>query len=496
MAGLLVASGCAPVGPDFVRPDVPLQPEWLSAELEEFDTGEPELVDWWRQFEDPVLDQLIGLAFARNNSLRIAGLRVLEAQARLNVAVGNQYPQVQVLAGDVTSVGTSSNGADGESTERSFRQANLAANISWEIDFWGRFRRGVEAADASFLASVADYDDAMVLVTAGVAETYVIIRTLEEQVRLARTSYDTQKRSYEIAELLYRNGENSELDALQAETLLLGTEAVIPGLEIGLRQAKNALATLLGMAPGEVDALIGTRSSLPDVPDTIAAGSVPAELLRQRPDVRRAELNAFAQNAVVGIATTNLYPSFSLNGSLGLGSTDVDDSRLGDFLNGDSTTWVAGASFVWPFFNYGRIRNNIRVEDARLQQALIAYRETVLEASREVEDAMAAFAGSRRQAATLRQGVVAAQRSADLSLLRYQEGFADYQRVLNAQQSLFSQQQRYATAQGDILISLVDIYRSLGGGVPATRRFVDPETRDQMQERTNWGDLFEITPER
>ena len=492
---LVTASACAPVGPDFVRPDVPVQPEWLDAELAEFETSEPELVEWWRQLNDPVLDQLIALAYERNNSLKIAGLRVIEAQAALNIAIGNQYPQVQVLTGDATAVGQSKNRADGDTSESSFRQANLAGTVSWEIDFWGRFRRAVEAADANFLANVADYDDVMVLVTAGVADTYTIIRTFEEQLRLARDSFAIQQRSYEIAEVLYRNGVNSELDALQAKTLLLGTEATIPALEIGLRQAKNALSVLLGMAPGEVDALITSSSGLPAVPESVAVG-LPAEQLRQRPDVRRAELSALAQNALVGVATANLYPSFSLNGNLGLGTTDAGSSGLGDLINGDSTSYAIGASFVWPFFNYGRIRNNIRVEDARLQQALVAYRETVLQAAREVEDAMTALSGTRDQADILKEGVDTAQRSADLSLLRYQEGFADYQRVLNAQQSLFSQQQRYATSRGDVLRSLIALYRSLGGGINQERPFVDPAMRDEMQERTHWGDVIETTPER
>ena len=313
-AALIAAGGCAPVGPDFVRPDVPVQPEWLQSELEEFDTSAPELAEWWEQLNDPVLDQLIELAYERNNSLKIAGLRVIEAQAALNIAVGSQYPQVQVLAGDATAVGTSKNGANGRNTETSFRQANLAGNLSWELDFWGRFRRGVEAADASLLASVADYDDLMVILTASVADAYTIIRTFEEQLRLAQSSLDIQQRSYEIAEVLYRNGVNSELDALQAKTLLLGTEATIPGLRIGLQQAKNGLSVLLGMSPGEVDSMFATMRSLPDVPASFAVG-VPADTLRQRPDVRRAELSALAQNALVGVATANLYPSFSLNGS-------------------------------------------------------------------------------------------------------------------------------------------------------------------------------------
>ncbi len=492
-AGL--AGGCAPVGPDFVRPDVELQPEWLTAELAEFETSEPELVDWWRQFNDPVLDELIALAWERNNSIRIAGLRVLEAQAALNIAVGNQYPQTQVLVGDATAVGNSKNAEDGSTSERSLRQANFAGSISWELDFWGRFRRGVEAADASLLASIADYDDVMILVTAGVADTYAVLRTLEEQLRLAEDSFKLQQRSFEIAEVLFRNGVNSELDALQAKTQLLGTEASIPVIKQSIRQAKNALSILLGMAPGEVDALLGPSGMLPSVPGTAAVG-IPADLLRQRPDVRRAELNALAQNALVGVATANLYPSFSLNGNLGLSTTNAGDSSLGDLINGDSSSYAVGVSFVWPFLNYDRIQNNIRVEDARLQQALIGYRETVLQASREVEDAMASFTGSRDQSRILEEGVETAERSANLSILRYQEGFADYQRVLNAQQSLFTQQQRFATARGDVMRSLIAIYRSLGGGTSATRSFVDPESAEEMQERINWGDLIETTPDR
>lgn len=492
-AGL--GTGCAPVGPDFVRPEVEVQPEWLTVELEEFETSEPELVDWWRQFNDPILDELIRLAYERNNSVRIAGLRVIEAQAALNIAVGNQYPQTQILVGDATAIGNSKTAEDGDTSDTSFRQANLAGNIAWEIDFWGRFRRGIEAADASLLASIADYDDVMVLVTASVADTYAVLRTLEEQIKLARDSLTLQQRSYQIAAVLYRNGVNSELDALQAKTQLLGTEASIPELEQSIRQTKNAISVLLGMAPGEADSVLGAAGELPRVPDTIAVG-IPANQLRQRPDVRRAELNALAQNALVGVATANLYPSFSLNGSLGLGTKDAGDTSLGDLINADSTSYTVGVSFVWPFLNYGRIRNNIRVEDARLQQALISYRETVLQASREVEDAMAAFNGSRKQSSILGEGVDTAERSANLSILRYQEGFADYQRVLDAQQALFSQQQRYATARGDIMRSVVSIYRSLGGGVSASREFVDEETADEMQDRTNWGDLIETTPDR
>jgi NodT family efflux transporter outer membrane factor (OMF) lipoprotein len=496
-----LASGCAPVGPDFVRPEVPANPAWLEAELELYDTNAPELAEWWKQLNDPILDRLIEAALERNNNLMIAGLRVIEAQAALNIARGNQYPQQQVIVGDATAVGASESNANTTAGDLSFTQFNLGASVSWEIDFWGRFRRGVEAADASLLASVADFDDVRLLLIAAVADIYVAIRATEEQLKLARDSVALQQRSYDIVRVLYENGEKSELDALQAETLLLSSQATIPNLELALQQARNALSLLLGMPPQAVrEGMVG-EGVLPTLPESIAVG-IPANLLRQRPDVRSAELQAMAQNAVVGISSANLYPSFSLNGFLGLaaaGSTDTTrtgDSGIGELFRAESLTYSVGPSFVWPFLNYGRIRNDIRVQDARLQQALIGYRETVLQAAREVEDAMIGLSRTMEQVALLGKTVNVAERSADISMLRYSEGFADYQRVLNAQQSLFGAQQRFAATRGAVLSNFVAVFRSLGGGWQSTepRRYLDDATREQMEERTNWGDLLDNPP--
>ena len=497
----VLVSACAPVGPDFVRPEAPANPAWLDAELEEFDTDAAELAEWWRALEDPVLDELIATARRENNNLRIAGIRVLESQARLNIAVGNKYPQQQVLGGDVTAIGVSESAANSATTDTSFTRFNVGASVVWEIDFWGRFRRGIEAADADMLASIASYDDAMVLVTAQVADVYALIRATEEQLRLAQESYEIQKRSFEIAEVLFRNGSSSELDALQAHTQLLGTAAVIPSLETSLRQLKNALSTLLGRTPGDIAGILKGEGSLPDVPDSISIG-IPANMLRQRPDVRRAESQALAQNALVGVAQADLYPSFTLTGSLGFSTTDGTTSTGGggaeQLFETDSLAYSIGPTFVWPFLNYGRIRNNVRVQDARLQQALVAYRDTVIQAAREVEDAMAAYVGTQAQDEILEEGVMTAHRSAQLSLLRYQEGFADYQRVLQAQQALFTQQQRYAANRGEVMRSFIALYRGLGGGWQTTSQeeFVDEATRETMQQRTNWGDVLDNPPTR
>lgn len=493
-AAAVLVTGCAAVGPDYSRPSVEVPPAWLEAERLELDTSPAELAEWWKTLGDPMLDELVRLAIENNNNLKIAGLRVIEAQARLGIARGSQFPQVQVATGDIAAIGTSESTED-VVTDSDTLQANLGAAVSWEIDFWGRFRRGVEAADAQLLASVASYDDLVVLLIAQVVDTYALLRAAEEQLALAKDSLEIQQNSYDIVQVLYKNGQSSELDALQAKTLLLGTAASVPGLEQTARQTRNTLSLLLGMAPTDMTELLGEEGKLPVLPASMSFG-VPADLLRQRPDVRAAELQAMAQSANVGVATADLYPSFSLDGFLGLSATESSTSESTDLFRADSIAYSAGASFVWPFLNYGRIRNNIRVQDARLQRDLIQFRETVIQAAGEVENAIASLHGTGRQDTILGEGVATARRSADLSLLRYQEGFADYQRVLDSQQALFSQQQRYARNRGEVIRSLVSIYRSLGGGWQAVRpaSFVSDEDREQMEQRTNWGKLLDETP--
>jgi NodT family efflux transporter outer membrane factor (OMF) lipoprotein len=326
-----------------------------------------------------------------------------------------------------------------------------------------------------------------------VASTYVTIRILEEQLRIAHENLKLQQRSYDIAEVLYRNGQDSELDVQQARTLLLGTQATVPELETQLGLAQNALNTLLGRENGFVEKLI-VPGPIPDVPGQIAVG-IPADLLRRRPDVRQAELLAVAQNARVGVATADLYPSISISGSLGVTSLsrDVGGGGASNLFSSDSVSYAAGASFTWPVLNYGRIQNNIRVQDARLQQALVAYQHSVLQAAQEVDDAMVSLTGAQAQKEILVEGVISAQRSNDLSMLQYREGFSGYQRVLDAQKSLFSQQNRYASSQGQAVQSVVQLYKALGGGWETRegKPFVDEHTLTVMRERTNWGDLLD-----
>jgi NodT family efflux transporter outer membrane factor (OMF) lipoprotein len=493
-------SGCATVGPEYLAPESPLGPSWYQAEQLGYATSPEQQARWWHALDDPVLDHLIEMAHAQNNNLKIAGLRVLESRAQLGIAIGSKYPQVQVAAGDASAVQASKNAANTAAGDLSFRQFSLGLGASWEIDFWGRFRRGIEAADAAFLASVAGYDQAMILLTAQVCRTYLAIRTLEEQLAITRRNIAIQQRSFDIVNVRYENGSTSELDVLQARTLLLSTQASVPGIETDLHQARHALANLLGLAPADVGEFIAADEEIPALPQAISVG-MPADLLRQRPDVRQAEYLAMAQNAAVGLAEADLYPSFSLRGSLGLaasGATNTTrsgESGLGQLFEADSLTYSVGPSFVWPFLNYDRLRNNIRVQDARLQQALIAYRETVIRAAREVEDAMVALDGAIRQDELLRETVANALRSAEVAQLRFNEGFSDYQRLLDAQQALFNQQSRYVANKSAMIGNFISIYLALGGGwqLRYETDLIDIDTRDAMSERTNWDDVIETT---
>ena len=494
----LLASACTTVGPDFERPDSPLGPDWYEADRARFDSSAEQQVLWWQALGDPVLNELIDLAHAQNNTLRIAGLRVLESRAQLAIAMGNRYPQSQVVTGDATALQASKNAANTAAGDLEFTQYSIGAGASWEIDFWGKFRRGIEAADAAYLASVAGYDQAMILVTAQVCGTYLAIRTLEEQLRITRENIALQQRSFEIVNVQFQNGSTSELDVLQARTLLMSTRASVPQLETQLQQARNALSVLLGRTPSDLGDILKKSPVIPTVPETLAVG-LPADMLRRRPDVRQAEYFAMAQNAQVGLAQANLYPSFSLSGFVGLAAagntetTRTGESGFGQLFDTDSLTYSVGPSFVWPFLNYDRIKNSVRVQDARLQQALIGYRDTVLRAAQEVEDALVALDGAIEQEALLAETVVSARRSTEVAQLRFNEGLADYQRVLSAQQGLFSQQARYVSNRSAIVSNFIALYLALGGGWEerADANMIDEQTRDAMMERTDWGDLID-----
>jgi len=374
-------------------------------------------------------------------------------------------------------------------------------DAAWELDFWGKFRRAVQSEVANLEASIANYDDILVTLTSEVARTYVVLRTSEERLAVARQNVEIQKRSLQIAEVRFKAGAVTELDVTQARALMRGTESTIPGFESDIRQAKNALAILLGKLPGEVDEMLGGAGLIPEVPAAVAV-SIPAELLRRRPDIRFAERRLAAQSALIGVARADLFPHFSLFGSIGYttsGSTSPPQSNnagLSDLFDSQSFNYSVGPSINWDLFNYGRITNNVRVQDARFQQLAVDYENTVIEAAQEAEDAMVSFLRSQDAVFFLADAVKASKRSVDLSLIQYREGLIDYQRVLDTQRFLTEQQDNLVFTAGNVDLSLVALYKALGGGweIREGKPFVSENIKEQMRNRTNWGRL--LAPER
>ncbi len=451
----IVFSGCTLVGPDYVKPTAQEPKQWLESTDPKIESKEVDFSDWWTVFSDPVLNDLIQAAYQQNLPLQIAGLRIYEARAQLGIAFGFQYPQTQQALGSAQANQISKNAPNVAVADRYYTTYDIGLDAAWELDVWGKFRRAVQTGVASLEASIADYDDILVSLTSEVASTFIRLRTSEERLEVARQNVVIQKRSLEIADVRFKAGAVTELDVTQAKALLRSTESTIPGFETDVRQAKNALAILLGKLPGEIDAMLGGPGLIPEVPAEVAVG-IPTELLRRRPDIRFAERRLAAQSAQIGFAKADLFPHFSLFGTLGFQTSDyTDGSQFSDLFDKDSFTYNAGAGFNWDLFNYGRITNQVRVEDARFQELAVNYEDTVLRAAQEVEDAMVGFLQSQNAVFFLADAVKASKRSVDLSLIQYREGLVDYQRVLDTQRDLTTQQDNLVFTAGSVGLNLV-----------------------------------------
>ncbi len=488
-------AGCASVGPEFQKPEAEVADSWLEAHDPRVDPSSSAYQDWWAVFNDPVLDKLIATAYAENLSLQVAGLRILEARAKLGISTGLKYPQSQSVGASYARSKSSENAPPFSSlpddvASRIDTNTNFWAtsfDVAWEADIWGRFRRGVESAEANLAANMLNYDAVLVTLTGDVALTYTTIRTLEQRLAYLRENVVIQQKGLELAEIRFEFGATSQLDVAQSRSLLHSTEAVIPLLQMQISMAKNILSFLLGMPPSTLENILGGEASSPYASQSAAVG-IPADLIRRRPDVRAAEMAAAAQSAGIGVAAADLYPQFVLAGSFGLAGESFSDQ----FESGSASGFIAPL-VNWNIFNYGRIKNNVRVQDARFQQLLVAYEVVVLNAAREVEDGLVGFLRSQEQVQYLELAVAASQLAVELSLDQYEAGLVDYQRVLNSQASLLGQQDAIADARGRIASSLVSTYRALGGGwqLREGNSVVNPSTLDTMRERTDWGDLLD-----
>ncbi len=493
LAALLVPLAACKVGPDFTRPTAPLAGNWLEAGDASVHTDRQDYEQWWTVFNDPTLDHLIDLAYRQNLTLLAAGTRVLEARATLGVAIGEFYPQTQQIGANVgynqaSQVDPTSNP---QHELGNYWRASLATQIAWEIDLWGKFRRGVESADAAYLASIASYDDVLVTLLGDVATTYIGIRTLQQQIVIARENVVKQRKALQIATDRFHGGTSTALDVYQAQNVLAQTESMIPQLTAQLQQGEDALRVLLGMTPASLDALLAGPPTIPVPPKDVAVG-IPADLIRRRPDIRSVELQAAAQSEQIGIAKADLFPAFALTGAFGTVAGTTGSNRLNQVFTAPAIQFAFGPTFSWPILNYGQITNNVRVQDARLQTLLIQYQNTVLRAQQEVENGLAGFLQGRQQVDLLRRSVAAANSALRIALDQYLLGTRDFTTVLTAEQNLYQAQSNLATASGNLSTSLASLYRALGGGwqIREGNDIVNDATRNEMRSRTNWGRLL------
>jgi NodT family efflux transporter outer membrane factor (OMF) lipoprotein len=464
------------LGPDYQRPETTVETDWL-------ETGDSRVTSetatdpkWWESaFQDPELDKLVEAALQQNLTLRSAGLRVLQSQQQLAIAVGNQYPQQQQATGSASRQ---------KDSDVIFNNYNLGLNLGWEVDFWGRFSRQVESASADLDASVANYDGALVSMVSQAANNYILIRTYQERIEVARINIKLQAESLRIAQAKFDAGAVSELDVDQAESLLNNTKATISTLEVSLQQFKNALAILLGNPPQEFNGLLSEKGTIPAAPAVVALG-MPQDLVRRRPDVRAAERQLAAQSAQIGFAVTELYPHLTIGGGIGTSAMES-----GDLFESSSETWNLFGAFEWNIFNYGRLQSNVRLQDARFQQLLVDYNNTVLQAQGETENAIVAYLKSHEQFKSYALAATASQRAVDVATIQYQEGAIDFNTLISTLNANQQQQDLLTATQGSVATSLVQVYKALGGGweIREHRDPVDllPATmKDKMRKRTD-----------
>jgi NodT family efflux transporter outer membrane factor (OMF) lipoprotein len=453
---LELTTGCATVGPDYVPPESDMPDAWHQELTKGLSEGEAALQTWWTIFDDPVLNSLIDRAAEGNLDLRIAFARIQEARALRGVAAGRRVP-------DLDGTGTAARSRVSEEIvpvlpNRTDNFFGIGLDASWEIDVWGRIRRSIESADAGLEASVENYHDVLIVLYADVASTYVDVRTLQERLRLARGNVDLQRQTVQLTKDRYEAEIASLLEVRQAELNLASTEAVIPTLNILLHRAIHRLGVLLGQHPGTLYEELATSAPVPIPPEQVIVG-LPVDLLRQRPDIRRAERELAAQTARIGVATADLYPRFSLSGAFAFEATDLDD-----LFESGSEAWSFGPAFRWNLFDGGRVRGRIQAEEARTEQLLHLYENIVLLALEDVENAMVGYTQERERRDALARSVAASEESVDLVVTLYKTGLTDFQNVLDMQRALFQQQDLFAQSEGDAVNNLIRIYRALGGG--------------------------------
>ncbi len=501
---ILMLSGCAKLGPDFMGVGNPPIPEKWKQDGKRNDRA---IAQWWKTFNDPTLNILVQKTYAQNLDIKSAGLRIAQARAILGISEGLTFPQAQSISGSASSSRTKA--AD-------IATAGVNFDIGWELDIWGKYARGIESSEANLYASIASYNDIMVSVIAEVARNYINYRTAEERLAYARRNVTIQERVFKITEVQFNSGNVSELDMQQSRTQLYNTRSIIPAIEFGKIQSLNAIALLLGTQADEVKKILspgskekadsadkymeeekdGTIQIKEHTRDLLNVAMIPqarlnphnkidAQLLTRRPDIKMAEYRARSNNAITGAKTAELYPSFSLFGNIGYNA----NNSTGSWITGSNAIGVtAGPSFSWNILQYGRIKNQIRLQDAIFEESLVNYNKEVLSAVNEVSNAINGYILTQKQLKENEQAVDATIRSFNISVVQYNDGLIGYQRLQFSIEKLTTNQDQYARIKGDHSIQVILLYKALGGGwqISKGKSYLSADTAAKMKKRVDW----------
>ncbi len=448
-----IVSSCV-VGPDYGPPEDTTPDIWYRELEKGLETGDAPLHSWWLLLEDETLNSLIQRAAAGNLDLKAAWARIMEARALLGMATGQRYPELD--AGGTYQRFEISQARVPPGTGNELLGVGLSA--SWEIDLWGRFTRDIESANAELQATIEDYRDVLVLLYSDIAVTYLEMRALQARIRYIESNVELQESTLKLTNDRFRAEISSELDVRQAELNLERTSALAPALRIREQQAMYRIAVLLGEHPGALQEELSSEVAIPQPPEKVTI-TFPAEILRQRPDIRRAERMLASETAEIGVATADLYPRLSITGFFG-----YDNTASGNLFSPEFKSWQVGPSITWPIFAGGQIRSNIEAAKEAAEQARIAYEQTVLLALEEVEGSLVAYSEEINRRDALQRSVTAAERSVTLVETLYRTGVTDFQNVLDMQRSLVQQQQFLANSEGLVVQNLVQVYKALGGG--------------------------------
>lgn len=461
-------TGCLKAGPDYVEPELEVAEGFKEIHEPEIRQGTAEIAAWWSIFRDPLLTRLIEDARDQNLDVQIAAARVREAWANLGVISGQWFPQVQGQA-EIT------HGEEFPPSSDSGAKTRTSSGfvLGWELDFFGKIQRGAESAAALVEAAEEDRMNVLISLYAEVAKNYFLLRQLQAQLNSAARNIEAQREVLSITKTRFENGLVSGLDVAQAERILANSEAELPVYRSGIVKAINALSLLLGRQPGAVYEELKSDSPVPEVPETVII-DIPADVIRRRPDVRAAERKLAAQTALVGAATADLYPAFSLGGVFSYRTISQGGPK--------DVAWSVGPLFTWDLLDFGRIRSSIALEEARTEQAYLSYEQTVLRALTEAENSLRDYIEQKNRVLSLQKALTAAQNTFRLATELYTDGLVDFQNVLDAEQAVFVTETRLEEAKGETAISLALLYKAFGGGWDTS----SVSNKDVSSTRTNW----------